>query len=202
MDTIAGTPYYIAPEVIDGNYGQECDVWSLGVVMYVCLTGKYPFDGNDRDEVFNKIRIGFFDTGPRLFKNISPECVDLLKKMILVDRKRRILPKAILQHEWFKKMKLDINTHEEEEVIDNEVVENLRSFKGSSKLKKAALNVLVKMLKPKDIDHLKEEFMKIDTDDSGFIEYKELEQALKNSNFHLSAEELNHIIKEIDYAEN
>lgn len=62
MDTIAGTPYFIAPEVLNGEYGQECDVWSLGVVIYVCLTGKYPFDGRSRDEVFGKIQKGEFDT--------------------------------------------------------------------------------------------------------------------------------------------
>lgn len=58
MDTIAGTPYFIAPEVIKGNYSQECDIWSLGVVMYTCLTGNFPFAGYSREEVFAKIQAG------------------------------------------------------------------------------------------------------------------------------------------------
>jgi calcium-dependent protein kinase len=55
MHTIAGTPYFIAPEVLNGDYGSECDIWSFGIVFYLLLSGKYPFDGSGRTEVFSKI---------------------------------------------------------------------------------------------------------------------------------------------------
>lgn len=83
--------------------------------------------------------------------------------------------------------------------ISPEVINNLREFRGQSKLKKAALNILVKMMNPNDLSDLRQEFQKIDTDHSGLIEFKELEKALKNSNIKLDYDEIDQIIKELDY---
>lgn len=55
MTTLAGTPYFIAPEVLKGFYGMECDIWSLGVLLFLLLSGDFPFDGDSRAEVFEKI---------------------------------------------------------------------------------------------------------------------------------------------------
>jgi calcium-dependent protein kinase len=119
--------------------------------------------------------------------------------MLITDRRKRIKTSKILEHKWFNQLKVE-SSHSEN--IDNEVIDSLKKFKGQSVLKKAALNVLVKMLKPKDIEHLKQEFMKVDTDNSGFIEYTELEKAIKAADFKMTEAELKKIIREIDYAEN
>jgi len=52
FDTVVGTPYYLAPEVLQGDYGKECDCWSLGVIMYVILSGYLPFHGKHSVEVY------------------------------------------------------------------------------------------------------------------------------------------------------
>lgn len=56
-----GTPYYIAPEVIDKFYGKECDIWSMGVVIYQMLTGKMPFDALDLSSMLKAIQLGIFE---------------------------------------------------------------------------------------------------------------------------------------------
>ena len=55
-----GTPYYIAPEVLDRKYGPKCDVWSCGIIAYICLYGNAPFEGASDMEILKKVKKGRF----------------------------------------------------------------------------------------------------------------------------------------------
>ena len=55
LNTEAGTPYYMAPEVVKGKYGPECDVWSVGVILYIMLSGHFPFNGNNKKQLYTQI---------------------------------------------------------------------------------------------------------------------------------------------------
>ncbi len=198
MSTLAGTPYFIAPEVLQGTYGRECDIWSLGVLLFMLLSGDYPFDGDSKAEVFEKIKSGKFEFNRSSWKKISKEAKKLISLMICKDWHSRINAGEALNHKWFKRFR-DQSSKDDTYQLDASVVHNLREFKGQSRLKKAAMNVLVKMLKPKEIEHLRREFMKIDTDHSGIIEFKELEAALKSAAMRLPADEIDQIIGELDY---
>jgi calcium-dependent protein kinase len=119
LHTVAGTPYFIAPEVLNGNYGKECDFWSVGVLLYLLVTGTYPFDSDtkNRTEVFTKIKNGAYKMTDDM--RLSPECKDLLKRMICVDRSKRISGEDILKHQWFKNC---LHKDSKEVVLDDAVL--------------------------------------------------------------------------------
>lgn len=71
---LAGTPYYLAPEVIDENYGAECDIWSLGVVLYQLMSGDVPFDGNSYEELFSNIK----HSAPQMPSHFSKDMRDII----------------------------------------------------------------------------------------------------------------------------
>ena len=82
------------------------------------------------------------------------------------------------------------------------MLKKLRNFRGVSKLKLAALNILIKTLNPTDIDPLRIKFQNLDNDKTGFITPSELTIALENSNLAISQEEIQKIITEIDEHKN
>ena len=55
LQTIVGTPYYVAPEVLKGAYTNACDIWSLGIILYIFLCGYPPFEGDNNKEIFKNV---------------------------------------------------------------------------------------------------------------------------------------------------
>ncbi|RKO96091.1 Pkinase-domain-containing protein [Caulochytrium protostelioides] len=98
LATSCGSPNYAAPEVISGKLygGPEVDVWSVGVILYVMLCGRLPFDDEHIPSLFKKITSGHYHVPSYL----SPGSRDMIARMLVVNPLERATISEIMQHAW------------------------------------------------------------------------------------------------------
>ena len=99
-----GTLTYCAPEIIvDEPYSKAVDLWSLGIMTYLMVSGKLPFNSEDENEIARKVVYDEPDyVRNPVWKNISPECIDFIKRLLNKDQNKRMTIKGVLEHKWIK----------------------------------------------------------------------------------------------------
>lgn len=104
MQTVCGTPQYVAPEVVarrpNETYGAAVDMWACGVILYMLLSGAPPFYHDDDKQLFKLIRNGSFSFQDPVWDLISAEAKDLITKLLVVEPEARITAEAALKHPW------------------------------------------------------------------------------------------------------
>ena len=101
MDVINGTSYYVAPEVLKGDYDFKCDIWSCGVIFFIMLSGFPPFNGRNDEEILENVIKGKYRMSHKKFINISKSAKDLIKKMLTYSPKSRPTAEECLKHPFF-----------------------------------------------------------------------------------------------------
>nr|KAF6325796.1 serine/threonine kinase 33 [Myotis myotis] len=101
LQSTCGTPIYMAPEVInDHDYSQQCDIWSIGVIMYSLLCGEPPFSASSEEKLFELIRKGELRFSDPVWDSISDCAKSVLKQLMKVDPAHRITAKELLDNQW------------------------------------------------------------------------------------------------------
>jgi calcium-dependent protein kinase len=90
----------MAPEIQNGNYDSQCDNWSVGVLLYVFMSGYLPFQGQDRNEVFEKIKNADYHFKHEEFQIVSEEVKDLISKLLVANPKEGLTAGQALSHPW------------------------------------------------------------------------------------------------------
>jgi calcium-dependent protein kinase len=176
---VVGSSYYIAPEVLHKHYNEKCDTWSVGVILYMLIVGRAPFDGKTDEEIIENIEKGQFNSKHKKLLNSSEEVQDLVKKLLEVNVKKRLSSSEALKHPWFKKFngKSLYSNIEKEKILV--YLNRLRNFRINSKFQQMVLAFIVHNIpNTKEAKDILKIFRMFNNKDDGKLTKKELYQGL------------------------
>ena len=195
-----GSSYYMAPEILNRKYDEKCDIWACGVIMYILLSGRPPFDGIDDNEILESIRIGKFDLKSHPFPTFSNECIDLITKLLCYNPKKRINASEALEHPWFKRKefihKNKVNVIPKSLAI--QMINNMKNYNKNDNILYCAVIAYLVHHNTNDEQCIEagKLFNKIDLDCNGKIEKDELKKGMMEY-WKLSEEEIEKEVNEI-----
>jgi len=173
MSTKAGTAYYVAPEVLKGEYNEKCDVWSAGVISYVLLCGYPPFSGDTDPEILKKVKSGNFEFRSPEWDPVSSGAKNLITQMLSLDPSIRPSAEVVLMSPWLKYKGTPKATP-----LSKDFVSRLQAFRAFSKLKKIALAAVAQQLPDEKIESLQNTFRALDKNSNGTISVEEVKEAM------------------------
>ena len=196
MKKTVGTTFYMAPEVIQGNYNEKCDLWSCGVILYIMLCGKPPFYSQDEEELKKKICSMKYNFDYPEFKKVSKDAINLIKK-ILVGPDQRLSAAQILADPWIK------------ENAPNATGENLKQnwehIERYSKLnlvQKSIINFTAFHLTSRETKEFVELFKSLDENSDGVLSIDEIKKGVEQSKFGAKGDNIVKMFEEMDIDKN
>mmetsp|Transcript_35012 Transcript_35012/g.100712 ORF Transcript_35012/g.100712 Transcript_35012/m.100712 type:complete len:484 (+) Transcript_35012:407-1858(+) len=192
MHATCGSLAYVSPDTLSGSYTNACDMWSLGVIVYMLLVGYPPFYGSE-NEILDKIAAGKYSlTGPR-WPKVSRNAKDFVRRLLEVDPNKRMTAKEALDHVWITE-----RVKAPEVKIEHDALEGLKSYAQSSHLKRAALTMMAYSLTSEEIEGMRELFKAIDKSREGTIRLEEL-TAVMQDHMEISNDEIEKIFSVLDH---
>lgn len=125
-----GSPLYMAPEIIKKlPYDCSVDIWALGVMTYIMLSGKPPFKGKSKDDVFVEITTKNINYPGETWKNISKEAKSFIRKMLIRDPKQRSTAEELIKDEFLVK---NVDQGDMRDSVLLDIANNLKHFRKNS----------------------------------------------------------------------
>jgi calcium-dependent protein kinase len=197
MEERYGTPYYIAPDVLNKSYTEKCDVWSLGVILYILLVGYPPFNGSDDKKIIEAVKKGKYTLDEPEWDDVSEEAIDLVRKCLTYDPEKRVSASDALEHSWFKKF---AKSNKVEKSLASKALSNLKNFRAEQKLKQATLAYIVSQcLTREETDKMEGIFKSMDKNNDGMLSKEEIAEGYEEHfGLAIDDEELDRMFDAID----
>ncbi|CAD8123033.1 unnamed protein product [Paramecium sonneborni] len=170
-----GSLFYIAPEIIKGQYSYEVDYWSLGVILYVMMCGQPPFPGRNPQETIKNIQKGIFTFSKAGFKGATEEVRDLIQKLLVMEPKKRFTAKQAYNHPWVQQQV----SHELMNLkLHDDTIKGLEKMINAQQMKKTMLLYLATFIPENEVTSLRQLFVSLDKDGNGMISLDEMIEGL------------------------
>jgi calcium-dependent protein kinase len=175
-----GTPYTVAPEIIRGAYDEKSDIWALGVITYLLLSGETPFGGLDGEDLMlvkeNIMRAEVLFEPKEVWESVSDAGKNFVKTLLNPEPTLRPTARETQKNPWIQVWaKKDVK---EGDRLNSRTIDALMNFKEQSDMQKLLSEVLSFTLLPEQIVELRSEFEKIDTDGDGEISLEAMKRVL------------------------
>jgi len=190
--SLVGSAYYVAPEVLKREYGPKADIWSLGVCLYILLTGLTPFWGDTEEDIFAMVLQADVDYDTHPWNIISGPARDIVQRMLQRDPARRPSAKQVLQHKWLCQAAPDAP-------LGDDVIQRMRGFTAMTKVKRAAMLVAAQNLEVEGMPQMSALFNALDVDRSGAITADELKVGLGRAGVPVNDQEIEKMMKTADH---
>mmetsp|Transcript_127090 Transcript_127090/g.220240 ORF Transcript_127090/g.220240 Transcript_127090/m.220240 type:complete len:539 (+) Transcript_127090:79-1695(+) len=173
MKTVCGTLSYFAPEVLRKNYDSQCDMWSLGVIVFILLAGHMPFDGYDDGDTMRNIVDGKLCSMEDHWKGKTNAAQNFTNSLLQVDPKKRLTAKTALEHDWIRESCLAA-----EPEVDRSVATAFLNWRETPKLQRVCMSMMAWSLNSEATAKVREDFLALDRDNDGVISWPELRDAV------------------------
>ena len=196
LEETTGTPFYIAPEVLKRNYSSKCDIWSCGVMTYVLVSGVHPFNGNDDDEILDKVRRGRFSMSGGVWNGVSANCKAFITKLLRMNPDERPDCEEVLMDPWICNL-ASSNVNKDASL---DALNNLTKFSADSTMKKATVAFISShLLSKKEKDGLADVFKSFDKKNDGKLDMQEVKTGyLEHYGKLMTDQEVENMFKAVD----
>ncbi len=193
-----GTLYYMAPEVILGDYNEKCDVWSCGVILYIMLSGNPPFYDNNEEKLKEKIINIEYNFNLPIFSKVSEDAKDLLRQ-IFVNKDVRPTISDILNSTWVKENAP--NASSENLNID---WGHIQKYSKLNLVQKSVINFRAFHMSTDEAQQFIDTFKLIDENSDGVLTLEEIQNGIKNCklNVNMNEKEVEKLFNDMDIDKN